>query len=256
VVGCCELCNPTSFSTLLVKLRMSTTSAPRLPFGARGIDLGDLALMLAQKKIVLSPKGADKHWTMHFGGSSGVLDVHETFTTPEGKKHRTIYSIPHANLGALLAELGPIAMATLMRMVRQLDFDDLARRRITVVTGLLTRAEEIDTVASLQGDRLVLDPERIAARVRLPEFLDELDELKDGEFFTLLSVRRHGPPRLMGHGFAITYPNGQRELLWLSSRRIAAEMEQLGPVLREAALRHGTVHPWDPEDREGTPGAR
>lgn len=227
-----------------------------MPFGARGIDLGDVVLMLAQNKIVLSPKGADKHWTVHFGGPWGVLVVHETSRAPEGKKHRTIYSIPHANLGALLAELGPIAMAILNRMVRPLDFDDLARRRITVVTGLLTGAEEIDTVASLQGDKLVLDPEKIAARVRSPEFLDEFNELKDGEFFTLLSARRRGPPRFMGHGFAITYPSGQRALLWLSSRRIAVEMEQLGPVLREAALRHGTVHPWDPDDREEIPGAR
>ena len=218
------------------------TSRPTLPPGAKGIDFGDAVVMFARDKIVLNEKGKTRHLTVHFGPHTGVIDVHETSTTARGKSYRTIYSIPHANLPLVFADLMPATLEALASMLCPLDLDDLIRKDVAIVLGLLTKPEEIDSITTVRRSKLVLDPGKIESRIRRPRFLDELHDLKDGEFFTLFSTRGRRASRLLGHGFAITYPNGQRELVWLSTQRRTAAMTRLGPALRATAIRHGTLH--------------
>lgn len=218
------------------------TSRPTLPPGAKGIDFGNAVVMFARDKIVLSEKGKARHLTVHFGPYTGVIDIHETSTTANGKSYRTIYSIPHAKLPLVFADLMPATLEALASVLCPLDLDDFIQKDIAIVVGLLTKPEEIDSITTVRRSKLVLDSGKIESRIRIPSLLDELHDLKDGEFFTLFSTRRRRPSRLLGHGFATTYPNGQRELVWLSTRRLTAAMTRLGPVLRAAAFRHGTLH--------------
>jgi hypothetical protein len=226
---------------------VSSARGNALPNGAKGFDLGEAVLAFGKDKIVFSSKGSTEHMTMHLGPHSRVLDVHQTSIHPDGSKsHQTLYSISHANLGKLFQDLSSIAVPALMNLARPLDLDMLIANRIGVVVGLLTTEAEIETVTRVRHQKLVIDPEKLADRAWVPEFLDELYTIGDGEFFTLFSTRRRRAPRVVGHGFGSTGRRGRRELMWLSNRRLAAEMTRLEPIIREAAMRHAVRQDTQP----------
>jgi hypothetical protein len=211
-----------------------------LPLGAKGIDFHEAVLMCARDKIVLSRRHAKEHFTVHFGPHSGELDIHKTTRAPDGSfAHQRLYSIPHDRLAQLLEDIAPKVLDVFMKSVQPLDLRTLAKKRVVVVVGLLMTTAEIETVTDVRDGKLVLNPDKIAARAWIPEFLDELHELKDGEFFTLFEDRRHAP-RIVGHGFALTDAEGRHHLLRLSSRRLAAEIDRMTGLLLEAAAKYGT----------------
>src|SRR5262245_50792479 len=78
-------------------------SMARLPHGARGIDLGDLALEEGKDKLVLIKKSATEHYTLHAGTASGIMDVHRTWTDERGTiQHQTLFSITRDDLIAII----------------------------------------------------------------------------------------------------------------------------------------------------------
>lgn len=212
-----------------------------LPHGARGIDLGDAVLALANDKIVVTAKGSDEHLTIHLGPHTGVFDIHRTARRSDGSKtYETLYAISHADLPKLLMELSSVALGALLDAVRPLDVDVLAANRFGVVVGLLRTGKAIEEVTRVRRQKLVVDPEKLAARASVPEFLDELYTIRDGEFFTLFSTRRRQAPRVVGHGFAISRARNRKELMWLSNRRFSEMMTRLSPLICEAATRYRT----------------
>lgn len=219
---------------------MTASHDHRFPHGAKRIDLDDAVVALGKDKIVLSHKGANDHVTVHFGPVSGVLDVHKTSIAADGSaKHETMYKIAHSDLVALFTELGPVAMQALMKLTCRLDLDDLVRKRIGVIVGLLTTGVDLDAVTSVRRGRLIIDPEKLENHVHVPEDLNELYGIEDGKFFTLVSTQQ--VPHIVGHGFAITDATGHRQLVWLPSQRLAAEMDRLVPLLWAAVVKHGQV---------------
>jgi hypothetical protein len=78
-----------------------------LPHGAKGIEADGFAVNFAGDKLVFIPKseGAGKHYTLHAGPKSGVIDLHETEPAADGgEQHRTLFAVRHDDLPALLGE--------------------------------------------------------------------------------------------------------------------------------------------------------
>ena len=72
---------------------------------------GQSAIEFRADKIVFVPKnGADaKHYTLHAGPASGVIDLHETTIDSEGREqHRTLFALRKDDLPTLLQELSPM----------------------------------------------------------------------------------------------------------------------------------------------------
>ena len=219
-----------------------------LPHGAKGFDLGKAVLVAANDKLVVKSKAALHHYTVHFGNHSKVLDIHETREAADGAvTHTTLFSIPHANLTAMLQDIALPAMRVLTGILRPLRPGWMAKRGVGAVVGLVPADSEIPHVTKLRHQKLVVDPERLAARARAPEFLEDLYELSDGDAFTVLSCKNPRNPRMIGIGFKFTDPTGRRRLVWFNRRRVGEACERLGTLLHDAAKKYGTLHkplPW------------
>ncbi len=78
------------------------SNVPRRPVG---IEAGDLAIEFGRDKVMFPVKATGEHYTLHLGPQSGVLDVHRTWSSPEGHKcHETLFAIRYSDLAALFAE--------------------------------------------------------------------------------------------------------------------------------------------------------
>ncbi len=66
------------------------------PNGAKGIEGEDFAIEFSGGKVIFIAKAgsANRHYTLHPGGNSGIIDVHETTVDDSGeKKHRTLFAV-------------------------------------------------------------------------------------------------------------------------------------------------------------------
>ena len=227
---------------------MSDPPRNQLRHGARGFDLGEAVVIFGDDKLVMTPKTARHHFTMHFGTHSQVLDIHQTSTADDGSvTHTTLFTISRANLAAMVQDIAIPTMHALTGVLHHLRPGWMAKRRVGAVLGLVPSASEIPLVTRLRRRKLVVDPEKLAARAWAPEFLDDLYELPDGQMFTLVSCEDAGKPRMIGIGFKFTDPIRRRRLLWLNNRRAAEAFKRIGTLLRDAAARYGTFHralPW------------
>jgi len=123
----------------------------------------------------------------------------------------------------------------------------MARRRVAVVVGLIPDDAEIESVTSVRRGKLTVDPDKLAAHASLPEFLEELYDLRDGASFTLYDCRKPGSPRLLGIGFKYTDSGGWPHLAWFRRAAMADAMKRLTSQFHEAAARYGQFHaplPW------------
>jgi len=234
----CDQANPEA-------VQVQQSGRHQLPPGVRGIDLGEMLMLFARDKLVLAARGAREHITMHIGSKSGELDFHKTYRTGKVERHQRLYSIPHSNFGPMLEELMPLASRAWSRIVRPLNLDELVAKRIAVVVGLLVGQTDLETVMKVRRGKLAFDLDKLASRVRVPEYLEELYDLADGQFFTLLAARRRGGPRIVGHGFAVTDCAGNHQLLWLPTRSIQAESRRIGRAVQLAATKYGQFYTAD-----------
>lgn len=227
---------------------MQDPSSNQLPYGAKGLDLGEAVLVFADDKLVVASKASRHHFTLHFGTHSQVMDIHQTCTAPDGAvTHITLFTISHANLTAMVQEIALPAMHALMGILRPLGPGWMAKRRVGAVVGLVPAESEIPLVMKLHRRKLVVDPEKLAAQAWAPEFLDDLYELPDGQTFTLFSCKKPRNPRMIGFGFKFTEPTGQPRLVWLKNRRMAEVFKHLDTLLQDTGARYGTFHrplPW------------
>lgn len=227
-----------------------------LPRGAKGFDLGEAVLLFADGKLVITAKGSPTHLTVHFGADSGVLDIHKKSTAADGAtQYVTLFTIPRDNLVAMLQEFAIPLLQAQMRALRRLRPGWMAKRRIGVVIGTsISKSQmssDISAITKLRRRKLAVDPERLAEHVRVPEFLEELYDLPDGQTFMLFACgkqRRHQRNhRMLGVGFKFTDPLGQPRLVWLPKRRVGQVFTEVGALLESAARKYGTFHeplPW------------
>jgi hypothetical protein len=79
--------------------------------------------------------------------------------------------------------------------------------------------------------RLVLDEEKFANNIYVPEYLDEVWDFPDGQFL----LGKQG--RLIGIGIKTT-DHGTKKLYWLKLKDITRFFKAVEPKFIEAALRH------------------
>src|SRR5437764_121284 len=92
-----------------------------LPHGAKGIESEDFAIEFRGDKIVVIQKsaGGGRHFTLHAGRDSGIIDLHETEPAAEAQTHRTLFAMQRDDLLAVLGESSAI-VPDLMRLFRPL----------------------------------------------------------------------------------------------------------------------------------------
>ncbi len=227
---------------------MPSSTRSSLPHRARGLALGPAALILARDKLVLSAGDGRAHLTVHFGPHSRVIELHETVTESDGSKtHKRLFTITHANLELLVREIAPGFLKVMSDLLNPLRVGWMARRQVAVVVGLIPDDADIEKVTSVRRGKLIVDPDKLATHASVPEFLEELYDLRDGTSFALFDCRKPGGSRLLGIGFKYTDSVAQPHLTWFRRSAMADAMKRLTSQFHEAAARYGQFHeplPW------------
>ncbi len=227
---------------------MLESSSNQLPCGAKGFDLGEVDLIFANDKFVVTSKAAPHHLTLHFGPDSQVLDIHKTQTAADGSKsHTKLFTISHKDLTSMLQEIAMPAVRALLGVIRPLRPGWMAKKRVGAIVGLIPAESDLPAITKVRRQKLVFDPDKITAQVRAPEFLEELYDLSDGQTFTLFECKNPGRPRRIGFGFKFTDPTGRRRLFWIRERQAVEAFKRIGALIETAAAKYGTFHkafPW------------
>jgi hypothetical protein len=109
------------------------------------------------------------------GPHTGVFDIHRTSTQTDGSKtYETLYAISRGDLPKLLMELSSVVLDALMDAVRPLHPDLLVANHFGVVVGLLRTGKEVEEVTRVRAQKLVVDPEKLAAQARVPAVITHL----------------------------------------------------------------------------------
>jgi hypothetical protein len=186
-----------------------------LPHGAKGIEGEDFAVEVGADKLVFVPKSAGKgrHYTLHAGPDSGVIDLHETQPTPDGDgQRRTLFALQRDDLTSVFGEFAPM-LPELLSLLRPLRLGWLKHNNIGIARGIDPVSDkDIAAVTRKRKRRLTLDAELYQQNVFVPEFLEEVYDFPDGNF-TLL---HRGRP--IGIGFKKTDADGHVRLFWIKRR--------------------------------------
>jgi hypothetical protein len=187
-----------------------------LPHGAKGIESDDFAFEVGADKVVFVPKSAGKgrHYTLHAGPDSGVIDMHETQALPDGQEqHRTLFALRSDDLTKVLGGLAPI-LPELFSLLRPLRLGWLKHRNIGIARGIDPVSDEDIAAVTRKNKRrrLALDPQLYEQNVFVPEFLEEVYDFPDGNF----ALFHRG--RQIGIGFKKTDAEGQVRLCWIKRR--------------------------------------
>ncbi|MDE3178856.1 MAG: hypothetical protein KGM47_04270 [Acidobacteriota bacterium] len=210
-----------------------------LPYGARGVEAAGVALVFGADKFIFLDGVGREHYTLHFGGISGVADLHRTWRDIEGvERHETLFALPHAHFPAILRELsGPLR--DFPRLIRRLRVGWLARHRIWVLRGLefATNGDIAAVTSSNRRKRLVVEEEKIRRNLKVPRYLDDVWEWPDGPFSLFSGNRR------IGIAWKVTDKFGRPRLFWLKLRDLVRFGNQIGPQLIQTALRYAAIPP-------------
>jgi hypothetical protein len=186
-----------------------------LPHGAKGIEADGFAVNFAGDKLVFIPKseGAGKHYTLHAGPKSGVIDLHETEPAADGgEQHRTLFAVRHDDLPALLGEATPM-LREFLDLVRPLRLGWLKRKNIGIARGIDPASDaDIAAVTRKHTRRLTLEAGLYRQNVFVPEYLEDVYDFPDGNF----SLFHRG--RNIGIGFKTTDADGSVRLFWIKRR--------------------------------------
>jgi len=208
----------------------------------KGLDHEKFAVSFQRDKIVFAPKDqGDIHYTLHLGGNSGTIDLHETTKATDGQKqYRTLFSMRKSDREQLLHEIALTATQALTGIRRPLRLGWLHHRSIAVVTGLLPTEQEIPAITRMRKKRrLVIDEQAFISNIRAPEFLEEILEGPD-RVFTLIAMKRQ-TPRQIGFGFKVTGPSGCPKLFWVKMSDLSAVVQRLQSLFIETASRYSIV---------------
>jgi hypothetical protein len=124
-----------------------------LPHGAKGIEGEGFAISLSDDKIVFISRSRpeslpaevaekEKHYTLHAGPASGVLDLHETTLDADGQEqHRTLFALRRDDLPAILGEFAPM-LPELFDLIRPLRLGWLHHNNIGIARGVNPVSDE------------------------------------------------------------------------------------------------------------------
>lgn len=207
----------------------------------KGLDHEKFAVAFQLGKIVFTPKDmGDVHYTLHFGGKSGTIDLHETTRDADGQKqYRTLFSMRKSDLEQLLCEIAIPAIQALTGILRPLRLGWLHHRRIVILTGLFPTEQEIPAITRMKKKRrLAIDEQAFRSNVRASQFLGEILEGPD-RAFTLFAMKR--TPRQIGFGFKVTGPSGCPQLFWVKMSDLSPVVQRLQTIFIQTASRYSTV---------------
>jgi hypothetical protein len=192
-----------------------------LPHNAKGIEGEGFAVAFGDDKVVFIAKPsrddeegeALKHYTIHAGLDSGVIDLHETIVSADGQKHyRTIFALRKDDFPALFQELAPM-LHDLVGLIRRLRPGWMKHRNIGIARGVEPVSDaDITAVTRKRKRRLSLDADLYQRNVFVPDYLEEVYEFPDGNF-TLFHRGRN-----IGMGFKQTDAEGMVRLFWIKRR--------------------------------------
>jgi len=208
----------------------------------KGFDHEKFAISFQPNKIVFTPKDkGDIHYTLHLGGNSGTIDLHETTKGTDGQKHyRTLFSMRKSDLEQLLREIAFPTIQALTGILRPLRLGWLHHRRIAVVTGLFPTEQEIPAITRIKKKRrLAIDEQALISNLRAPEFLEEI-LIGPDRAFTLISMKRRSPKQI-GFGLKATEPSGHPRLFWVKMSDLSAVIQRLQSLFISIASRYNIV---------------
>jgi hypothetical protein len=134
-----------------------------LPHGEKGIEGEEFAVEVGADKLVFVPKsaGGGRHYTLHTGPDSGVIDLHETQAPPDGQEqHRTLFAMRRDDLPSLLLGEGAAILSELLGLLRPLRLGWLKHRDIGIARGIEPVSDaDIAAVTRKHKRRLTLDRE-------------------------------------------------------------------------------------------------
>ncbi len=218
-----------------------------LPHGANRLDLGEVTIVFLKDKIVIAPAGSPKHYTLHAGTNSGEIDIHETTVDGSVKSWETLFTITRDNLALMMQELAPGLLASHRKLIHRLRPGWMIRTGIGAVLGLVPSDAALAAVTKRGPKRkLLFDQAKYAASIVIPEFIDDLYDLRDGEAFTLIDWRKK-PEQRVGTGFKIRRADGRPGLVWIPDRAVRDLQRSARPLLLAAATKYGQFHkalPW------------
>jgi hypothetical protein len=164
-----------------------------LPHGAKGIQGDGFAIAFGDDKMVFTikqrladgsgPEISERHYTFHAGKKSGIIDLHETRSRPDGRKdHKTLFALRADALPWVLQSLTPL-LPELFRLFRPLRIGWMKHRNIAIARGIEPVSEaDVEAVTVKRKRKLSIDPERYQDNVFVPEYLEEIYNFPDGNF--------------------------------------------------------------------------
>jgi len=213
---------------------MSQSVIPfKMPHGAVGVDLGDLAIEFRPDKMVLVRRLVGDHYTIQLGAPSGVLDVHRTWKDESGREqHKTVFAMHRSDIPKVIRELSRATSG--LFSFRRLRLGWLARNEIAIARGLeLGTIEDIAQVTrKARRKRLVVDEAKLRAQLRAPDYLEEVWDFPDGQFSLLRGGRR------IGVGIKLTDQFGEAWLYWIKFRGLVRRSNAAWDQIAKAAMRY------------------
>ena len=205
----------------------------------RNIDLGFMKFVVCTdgKMIFIPKKPGAPHITIHPGGPSGIIDIHET--TPESNgsvQHKTLFAMRQGDLGKLfqdLAHLDDMVKQSVRAILRPARPGWLLHRGIMLLPGL-SESEHL-TVMERKGKRLTFSEEKYLTS--LDSAPQDLWDYPDGSFF-YMSVRRKNAERIVGILLKIPTVGGGSRLVWMKSTDLTRFFERVKEMFITAAKKY------------------
>lgn len=188
-----------------------------LPAGVKQIDMGDLILHFSPDKIVVIFRNSPEHYTLEFGNHSGVLDVHKTTRSGEGKEfHETLFAISHISLKRFLTDAAQL-IPMLTTKVQRLRPGWIRHHGIALIN--MTRVSQFDLSGfEKRGRRLVPRIDQKSGPISERDIYSVSSLRNDGAYLMLKPFRKGWKP--IGHAFRITDSRNEVRLLWIKNKDI------------------------------------
>jgi len=202
-------------------------------------DAGEFVVTLQPKGLLIfaSKKLDHKHITIHFGGGSGVFDIHETVGLSDGsKKYKTLYAIRREDIPHLFAELAKPLFGVMQKLWHPLRLGWIWHRGIGMVGGIATVGSNLESVPKKKGRYMLMNGGQLPDWAFVPEYLEEIFERPDDAYLLFLPKRKSW--RLIGTAVTITDEMGRQNLWWTKRRDMSALERELTPRINQAVQKY------------------
>lgn len=184
-----------------------------IPHGAKGIESDEFVVHFGADKFIFAPKfTGGRHYTLHAGPNSGVIDMHETPQAGVPGQRRTLFAIQTQALPPILADFVS-TLRELLALIRPLRVGWMCCHGVGIARGIdPVSDEDIAAVPRKRKGRLALDPEAYRRNICVPEYLKDIYGFPDGNFALFRGSRQ------IGIGFKRTAADSRIRLFWIKRR--------------------------------------